>query len=280
MGVKICPDCGGKVSDSRNECIHCGYIFSSKKECPDCLESIDSNLSTCPICGYYFEQNEKNNDKEQPKIKQNEIVEDIKVNEVIETEVSSTGDIEENKQEKLTCPYCGCQEHMEIGIDYYLCTLCKGKFLNISSKYSNISTSIPTIRTVKNSEEAKITDVKDVTEKVDEIVPNVKAKVVEEQLNKKSSKKKVKDVTGKVDEIVPNVKAEVVEEQLNKKSSKKKVKEKKKRNIKKLLIISLSSFFGTAAIVFGILLPTVIIPTATSDFYFYEDFCPQLLSAA
>ena len=27
MGIKICPDCGGKVSDSRMDCPHCGYSF-------------------------------------------------------------------------------------------------------------------------------------------------------------------------------------------------------------------------------------------------------------
>lgn len=30
MPIKICPDCGGKVSESRNECIHCGYLFTPK----------------------------------------------------------------------------------------------------------------------------------------------------------------------------------------------------------------------------------------------------------
>lgn len=29
MGIKICPDCGGKVSESRSDCPHCGHIFSS-----------------------------------------------------------------------------------------------------------------------------------------------------------------------------------------------------------------------------------------------------------
>ena len=30
MPTKICPDCGGIVSESRNDCIHCGHIFKSK----------------------------------------------------------------------------------------------------------------------------------------------------------------------------------------------------------------------------------------------------------
>ena len=65
MGVRICPQCKGKVSESRNDCPHCGYDFSKKKKCPDCQEMIDINVSVCPICGYYFEQVEK---KEEPKV--------------------------------------------------------------------------------------------------------------------------------------------------------------------------------------------------------------------
>ena len=32
MPIKICPDCGGKVSESRNDCIHCGYLFVPKQK--------------------------------------------------------------------------------------------------------------------------------------------------------------------------------------------------------------------------------------------------------
>ena len=32
MGIKICPDCGGKGSESRNDCIHCGYLFAPKQK--------------------------------------------------------------------------------------------------------------------------------------------------------------------------------------------------------------------------------------------------------
>ena len=55
MGIRICPECGGKVSTSRNECIHCGYVFPATKVCPDCEESIDVSAKVCPICGYIFE---------------------------------------------------------------------------------------------------------------------------------------------------------------------------------------------------------------------------------
>lgn len=62
MGVKICPKCGGKVSDSRKDCMHCGYIFAEIKEtkvCPDCEEILDINIKECPTCGYAFEEDVK-----------------------------------------------------------------------------------------------------------------------------------------------------------------------------------------------------------------------------
>ena len=55
MGIRICPECGGKVSDSRNECIHCGYVFPVTRQCPDCGENIEENAKVCPECGYAFE---------------------------------------------------------------------------------------------------------------------------------------------------------------------------------------------------------------------------------
>ena len=56
MGVRICPQCGGKVAESRNECPHCGYDFKKNKKCPECEEMIDIHLSECPICGHIFEE--------------------------------------------------------------------------------------------------------------------------------------------------------------------------------------------------------------------------------
>ena len=55
MGIRVCPDCGGKVSTSRKECIHCGYVFPATKICPDCEESVDIGAKECPICGCIFE---------------------------------------------------------------------------------------------------------------------------------------------------------------------------------------------------------------------------------
>ena len=56
MGIRICPDCGGKVSNSRKDCIHCGYVFPVTKQCPDCGESVEENAKECPICGHIFIQ--------------------------------------------------------------------------------------------------------------------------------------------------------------------------------------------------------------------------------
>ncbi len=54
MAIKICPECGGKVSTSRDECIHCGYVFPKEKRCPDCGESCPLETKECPGCGYLF----------------------------------------------------------------------------------------------------------------------------------------------------------------------------------------------------------------------------------
>ena len=54
MGVKICPQCGGKVSDARSDCPHCHYDFNSVKECPYCEEQIDVYLSKSHIFGHIF----------------------------------------------------------------------------------------------------------------------------------------------------------------------------------------------------------------------------------
>lgn len=54
MGIKICPECGGKVSESRMDCPHCGFDFHTTKQCPDCLEFVKKDFGECPICGYYF----------------------------------------------------------------------------------------------------------------------------------------------------------------------------------------------------------------------------------
>lgn len=54
MGIIICPNCGGKVSDSRKDCPHCQYVFKAKKTCPDCNEECDQDAKICPTCGHEF----------------------------------------------------------------------------------------------------------------------------------------------------------------------------------------------------------------------------------
>lgn len=58
MNIKICPMCGGKVSKSRNICIHCGYEFVQLKTCPDCESEIPLDAEECPVCGYVFSADE------------------------------------------------------------------------------------------------------------------------------------------------------------------------------------------------------------------------------
>ena len=89
MGIKICPNCGGKVSDSRNDCPHCQYIFKVLKKCPDCEEQIDDDLNMCPICGHYFDSN-----KLEIKINDNNV--NLNSDEII---------YEENVND-LKCPFC------------------------------------------------------------------------------------------------------------------------------------------------------------------------------
>ena len=59
MGIKICPECGGKVSDTRTTCMHCGYDFAAAPQkilCPDCDEWVVKNADgTCPVCGHVFD---------------------------------------------------------------------------------------------------------------------------------------------------------------------------------------------------------------------------------
>lgn len=52
MGIRVCPECGGKVSDSRLDCPHCGYVFTMK--CPDCGREVSADCRECPDCGHVF----------------------------------------------------------------------------------------------------------------------------------------------------------------------------------------------------------------------------------
>ena len=118
MGVKICPHCSGKVSDARNDCPHCNYDFNSVKKCPDCEEQIDISLTECPICGHVFEVETKEEAAEISKSEQTE-------NTVQVEQTSQVEDIE-----GLFCPYCHSANAMPIGNDLYMCSVCKGRFLD------------------------------------------------------------------------------------------------------------------------------------------------------
>ena len=67
MAIRICPECGGKCTDTRKDCIHCGYIFPVLKKCPECEENILEELDECPVCGFIF--------RVKPPIRENERVE-------------------------------------------------------------------------------------------------------------------------------------------------------------------------------------------------------------
>lgn len=197
MGVKICPKCNGKVSTSRNICIHCGYVFLSTKKCPDCGEAVDENAFECPECGYLFSapastngssigeketaadgEVETNVPKENAS-SSNEIESSAGVDEngtalegsgetkgasqgdsVIHDDDTNTyadGDVTESPHE---CPYCGSLSLMPIGVGVYMCETCKGKFTDAFRSCGNAL--------VKGSETTKNASVQsDTTESVD-----------------------------------------------------------------------------------------------------------------
>ena len=64
MGIRYCTKCNGKVSDSRNDCPHCGYTFLAKKTCIDCGQILDINTKECPECGYIFDDNMNKEDSQ------------------------------------------------------------------------------------------------------------------------------------------------------------------------------------------------------------------------
>ena len=144
MGIRICPECGGKVSTTRNDCPHCGYKFIEMKKCPDCEENIPIDSKECPVCGYIF-----NNEQ----VKKEELV----TQEVKSVEIDDTNHLEQEEKEEIVventpiiseeannnvedevinCPYCGSNNLMGIGINYFMCETCKGKFLNRSNSNS------------------------------------------------------------------------------------------------------------------------------------------------
>ena len=127
MGIKTCPQCGGKVSDSRNDCPHCKYNFASTKKCPDCEEQIDISLDECPICGHTFEKETVDGDTIATAPSPTETKDPA-----VDTAVLPSSPPEEECEEEndIICPYCSSSEAMQLGNAFYMCTVCKGKFVD------------------------------------------------------------------------------------------------------------------------------------------------------
>ena len=102
MGVKICPQCGGKVSDVRTDCPHCQYDFALVKKCPDCEEQIDFSLAECPVCGHIFkmETSIKETDAPQPMQKIDNLQDEQPVQEKDKTKAEGKSPVAKNKKSK------------------------------------------------------------------------------------------------------------------------------------------------------------------------------------
>ena len=102
MGVKICPECGGKVSESRDTCIHCGHTFSkpseqNTKKCPDCGTDVDVSINECPECGYLFEEK-----KEEKHSQKQEHIANVTCSSC------GSGDLEKLDDYTYRCKHCSC----------------------------------------------------------------------------------------------------------------------------------------------------------------------------
>ena len=51
MAIIVCPECGSKISDTVNQCIHCG---SKIKICPECGKIYTKDVVSCEECGFAF----------------------------------------------------------------------------------------------------------------------------------------------------------------------------------------------------------------------------------
>ena len=52
MAIISCPECQGKISDTVNQCIHCGAKI---KICAECKSVYTNQVKTCSNCGYVFD---------------------------------------------------------------------------------------------------------------------------------------------------------------------------------------------------------------------------------
>lgn len=53
MALVTCPKCGGQISDTAGECVHCGFTF---KICPECGTVLAKDAEKCEHCGYAFRE--------------------------------------------------------------------------------------------------------------------------------------------------------------------------------------------------------------------------------
>ncbi len=58
MAIINCPECGGQISSTAKQCVHCGCKITV---CNECGKVILGESSTCPNCGFQID-NEKKND--------------------------------------------------------------------------------------------------------------------------------------------------------------------------------------------------------------------------
>ena len=306
MGIKICPKCGGKVSTSRNVCIHCGYEFPSSKKCPDCGEAVDINAKECPVCGYLFNefktvessasntnvkeqninqdarpQNESeaidisvhsndepevqpslekdkpinNDNNESGESTNNEVIES-KSNEIVEDQKSAetTGSLninieEEQESRPLECPYCHDHNLMPIGIDYFMCETCKGKFLNVGATSNTFISSAPAIENKKSDD--VLVESSSLEETHEEVHSKNVTKLNAIEAEESSSDDKL--------EQKPSVYAK------SKESKPKKEKVHKPLGTKKKAWIITASIVAFLGVVFGILTGTVFVPKSKYD---------------
>lgn len=145
MGIRICPDCGGKVSESRNDCIHCGYVFPVMKKCPDCGESVEENAKMCPECGFPFDENTAPN-KSASSVASEVVVEPIiapTVTNVASAPMASPIDsqpMNESLDETtpVVCPQCGSTDIALQSSDLGKCKHC-GTTVVLPKKEQNVT---------------------------------------------------------------------------------------------------------------------------------------------
>ena len=292
MGIRICPKCGGKVSTSRNDCIHCGYVFPTTKTCPDCGEEIDINAKECPICGYPFEQSAPKEAapsleevKEEPaleEVKEEPALEEVKEEpELVEAaHITPIKTVETVSQQvvasgSLTCPYCNGLDLMEIGNDFFMCNTCRGRFLNTSDqKASSVIEAAPVVEAIavapaieapiaqnvleEVKEEPALEEVKETSEPINETPlveeTNVLEEVKEEPVLTETNKEQVEKASEEENEEVAPVSQKASKEEHFKKDSK-----------NKKIFIAAGAVLVVVALTFAVLIPTVFIPKSHYD---------------